>query len=198
MIASAPVRRIRCGLVLVVQGTPLPAERHAIDPATGEQSYEPHHQIVSSQSNAQLYEELARDPDGAFTTSFLALDEPVKDNRLLPTGWSAVGPAGFAPEYAEATRPHGAAASDPDFTDGTGSDTVTYIARVDAAAAEPLEVRATLYYQAIPPRYLSDRFAASAGPATRRLYYLTSHLDDSATAFAGWKLPLASASRQSP
>jgi len=58
-------------------------------------------------------------------------------------------------------------------------------------------VRATLYYQAIPPRYLIDRFSQSAGPATRRLHYLTSHLDDSTTAFAGWKLPLASAARQS-
>ena len=59
-------------------------------------------------------------------------------------------------------------------------------------------MRTPLYYQAIPPRFPNGRFTASDGPATRRLYYLTSHLDDSATAFVGWKRPLASASRQSP
>jgi hypothetical protein len=62
-------------------------------------------------------------------------------------------------------------------------------------------VVATLYYQAIPPDYLAQRFTdgglgqtAAAGAQssahTRRLYYLASHLNLDDTAAAGWKLPI--------
>ena len=38
-------------------------------------------------------------------------------------------------------------------------------------------LRATLYYQSMPPYYLLNRFrTAPNGDATRRLYYLTSNL----------------------
>ena len=180
------------GVIVDENGAPLRSEFHEIDPATGEQTYQPHYQVVDSQSSAQIYEELLRDSRGRFTTSFLARAEDVKDNRLLPDGWTPHGPEGFAPEFAEATTPHGDAASDADFTDGTGSDTVTYVAMIPAGAAEPLEVRVALYYQAIPPRYLNDRFNEGDGPAVRRLHFITSHLDDSKTFFPGWKLPIGS------
>jgi hypothetical protein len=44
------------------------------------------------------------------------------------------------------------------------------------------DVQVTLYYQAIPPAYLQERFRdASVGPGEndeiRRLYYITSHLN---------------------
>jgi hypothetical protein len=58
-----------------------------------------------------------------------------------------------------------------------------------------VSVRATLYYQAIPPYFLDMRFrAAPNGPATRRLYALASHLDTNDTAVKGWKLRVGSAS----
>lgn len=179
------------GVVVDEHDQPLPSEFHAIDPLTGRQAYEPHYETVTSQRQAQIYEELLRDSRGQFTTSFLARVEDVKDNRLLPTGWTAAGPEGFEPEFAEATEPHGDAAHDADFIDGSGSDTVTYVAEIPGVAG-PLEVRAALFYQSIPPRYLNDRFNQAQGPAGQRLHYLTSHLDDSKTAFPGWKLPLGS------
>ncbi len=180
------------GVLVDERGVPLPSEFHAIDPSTGEEMFQPHHQVVDSQDSAQIYEELLRDSEGRFTTSFLARAEDVKDNRLLPFGWTSHGPEEFAAEFAEATMPHGDAATDADFTDGTGSDTLTYRAVVPAGVAEPLTVRAALYYQAIPPRYLNDRFDNADGPATRRLHFMTSHLDDSKTYFPGWKLPMGS------
>ncbi|HOY05358.1 MAG TPA: hypothetical protein PLO67_08150, partial [Saprospiraceae bacterium] len=49
----------------------------------------------------------------------------------------------------------------------------------------------TMYYQSIPPYYLQQRFVtAPFGPATQRLYYLTSHLNTTGTAIEDWKLPL--------
>jgi len=48
-------------------------------------------------------------------------------------------------------------------------------------------------YQSIPPYYLNDRFTASTGDATRRLYYLTSNLNLSGTPMEDWKIAIASA-----
>ena len=57
-----------------------------------------------------------------------------------------------------------------------------------------VSVQARLYYQSIPPYYLNDRFTASKGEATRRLYYLTSNLNLQATPMEGWKIAIASTS----
>lgn len=181
-------RTNKLGIIVDENGQPLPSEFHQVDANTGQETYEPHYQVVNQQNRVQIYEELTRDSQGKFTTSFLGRVKEVKDNRLLPVGWTLAGPAGFEPEYAEATAPHGEAATDPDFTDGKGSDTVTYQAQIPQTAVKPFKVRATLYYQAIPPRYLSNRFDQANGEGTRRLHFLTSHLDDSKTFFKDWKL----------
>ena len=66
----------------------------------------------------------------------------------------------------------------------TGADTVTYAIQLTPEQAGAVsEVRATLYYQAIPPYYLKHRVdGAEIGPNlsdTERLYYMMSHLDTS-------------------
>jgi hypothetical protein len=55
-----------------------------------------------------------------------------------------------------------------------------------------LSVSAQLYYQAIPPYYLRQRFEqAPSGEGTQRLYFMTSTLDTTKTPFPGWKLLVA-------
>lgn len=191
-------RTNKLGIVVDGNGRPLPSESHQVDPVTGEQAFQPHYQVVTSESQAQIYEELIKDTQGQFTTSFLGRAQDVKDSRLMPLGWTFEGPGDMPPDAVDATNPHGGAASDPDFVDGTGSDTVRYQAQLPASANGPFTVEARLYYQAIPPYYLQDRFEQAAGPATRRLHYLASRLDVSQTSFPEWKLPLASASRNVP
>ena len=57
-----------------------------------------------------------------------------------------------------------------------------------------LLVSAQLYYQAIPPNYLLQRFQqAPDGEGTQRLYFITSTLDTTKTPFPGWKLMVAQA-----
>jgi len=180
------------GIVVDQNGQTLPSEFHVGG------SSEPHYQQVTAQNQVQLYEELTKDSEGNFTTSFLGRVDDFKDNRLLPVGWTLLGPSGFKPAFAEATSPHGGALSDPDFTDGTGSDTLDYVAQIPPAAARPLKVRATMYYQSIPPRFVNDRFNQAQGPGTRRLHFLTSHLDDSQTSFKNWKLPAGKDERTIP
>jgi phosphoenolpyruvate carboxylase len=64
---------------------------------------------------------------------------------------------------------------DPRYKDGSGSDEITYKVPL-AAIPRAAKVAATLYYQAIPPSYLQDRFTTADGYETQRLYYLASHL----------------------
>ena len=56
-------------------------------------------------------------------------------------------------------------------------------------------MKAQLFYQAIPPIYLNDRFNDADGPATvvKRLHYMSSRLDLDKTTFPGWKLAIAQA-----
>ena len=84
---------------------------------------------------------------------------------------------------------------DPDYVDGEGTDRITYRINLPPGVDSSLvTVQATLYYQAIPPYYLNDRFkAAPTGAATQRLYYLASHLKLEGTPAENWKLKIASA-----
>src|SRR2546428_157213 len=91
------------------------------DPITRKQVFQPHYQIISDENNAQIYEELIAVTEGKITTSFIGLDRPVKNNRLLPKGWRADGP------FAEFTRPHGDAERDADYLNGSAAPGVDRI-----------------------------------------------------------------------
>ena len=154
-----------------------------------------HGRPVTAQNQVQIYEELLKDSDGNFTTSFLRRITEVKDNRLLPQGYDPT--ALSTPELQETVKPHGGAASDPDFIDATGTDTLDYVAQLPPSTTGPLTVEAKLFYQSIPPTYLKDRFETTTGPATKRLHFLGSHLKETAE-FSQWKLEIATDSRQVP
>ena len=88
---------------------------------------------------------------------------------------------------------------DKQFLEGTGSDVITYQPTLSKEVLDGLQkgqrlsVTAALYYQAIPPRYLQDRFTTAQGDNTRRLHYLTSHLNVKGTNIENWKLLTGSA-----
>lgn len=177
-------------------GKLLPTESFAIDPATGKQGYQPHYEVIDSETQVQVYETLLKNKKGEFTTSFVRGCETVKDNRLLPRGWKRDGPGpALTGRFLEATHPDPEAMKDPRYADGSGTDEVIYrIAMPTGTDAAGLTVRATLYYQALPPYYLRNLFeTAPDGPATRRLHSLIGHTDLKGTVIEGWKLKIASA-----
>ncbi len=176
--------------------------------------YEPHHQVVDSENQVQIYQELVKDSEGVLTTSFLRRVDEVKDNRLRAKGFD---PALFAgspsPFIQELAVLHGEARFDDHYFDPalTGSDEIEYLALLDEGdLARAARVQVTLYSQSIPPFYLQQRFRdANCGPGLHddidRLYYLTSHLnvDDPTDAsgthpIASWKLRVASTTRSLP
>jgi len=174
------------------------------------QHYQPHFfwdpeknlgSAITRQDQVQIYEELNLNVECAMTTSFLRRDYQLKDNRLLPLGWTKTGPLNpdktpYIPaDYLHETFPV-SVGGDPSYADGSGTSVVRYEIPVSAFAAKNLTITATLYYQSIPPYYLHDRFTqAPDSPATQRLYYLTSNLQTKGTWIENWKFQITSASQ---
>lgn len=189
------------GIIVDQNGKPLPSEffdKYRDQNNQWQQAFQPHYydkpgHVITRQEQAQIFEELIKDADGNFTTSFIRRDTPIKDNRLLPLGWTLKGPdPSLSGEFLKATYPH-ATGDDTHFKDGSGTSVVTYEIPLQGLDARFLRVKATLYHQTIPPYYLKMRFdQAPDYPATRRLYYLTSNLKTSGTAIENWKLRIAS------
>jgi hypothetical protein len=163
------------------------------DEAKHKQVFQPHYEVISDEGQVQIYEEVIADPQGKITTSFVGLDQVLKNNRLLPKGWRADGPFG------EFTRPHGDAERDPEYikkSGATGADRIIYRIPLDERIRTAVSVRVTLNYQSIPPSYLKDRFTIGRGAETQRLAYLASHLNVEKTPIDGWKLAIVSATRR--
>ncbi|QDU62736.1 hypothetical protein Pan216_36060 [Planctomycetes bacterium Pan216] len=187
------------GMIVDDTGKVLQTEFFEKDKA-GRPQYQPHYQEITAPYQVQIYEELTLDANESFTTSFLKRDEELKDNRLLPKGWSKEGPdpKQLHGEYLEATWPKGRALDDPDFTDGKGGDVVRYRVKLPGNIdPSTVQVTATLYYQSLPPYFLRNLFeGAPDDPAVQRLHYLCSHLDLSGTPIENWKLFITSATAE--
>ncbi|MEQ9331225.1 hypothetical protein [Thalassobaculum sp.] len=149
-------------------------------------AYQPHYATVTDPNQVQIYEEVATDSRGDITSSFLALRKVLKDNRLQPRGWSADGPD------AAITAPRGGAADDPAYVDGSGGDTVRYVAELPAGTTGRITARAILYYQAIPPHYLNQRMRWLGQEASDRLAWFVQNVSLGGRT-ADWKLRVASA-----
>ena len=201
-IVWASGRTNELGVLTDDQGNPLASEFFTDDPndADGDgyhQVSQKHHEVIDSPDQVQIYETLLHSDKHRYTTSFIHGSEVIKDNRLLPRGWNAEGPGpALNGEFLKATHPGPLAKTDPRYTDGSGSDEVTYRVTLPSDVDRSrLKVKATLYYQAIPPYFLQSLFeTAPEGPATRRLHYICSHIDLRGTPIEDWKLAITSAS----
>lgn len=194
----------KVGVILGANGKRLPTEFF------DDNRYQKHHEIINCQDQVQIYEELTRNALNEFTTSFVHRVNHVKDNRLLPDGWrpsSYFAAQGQVMEqFMESTDPLGGALKDADYANPTdsinfiGQDQLDYeIPLPPGTDTNNLSVKATLYSQAIPPSWLKQRFDAvkdvkdpDRTRATRRLYYMASHLNLDGTPMQDWKLLLVS------
>lgn len=118
-------------------------------------SLSPHYQVVQAQDQVQVYEAVMGDADGRVTHALLRATRYLKDDRLLPRGWSETHPD------AARTAPVGTD-DDPDFA--PGRDTVRYQVPLPAGAAR---VRAELVYQSLPPAAVEHLFEHPTAAAAR-------------------------------
>ena len=198
-------------LGVLVKGTSdeiLPSEEPLLDP----DAIQPHYQTITGDDQVQIYEEIFKDSEGNVTTSFLRRVNEVKDNRIRPKGTDPeffANPA-LSPYTQALAELHGEERFDPHYTDPalTGSDVIEYLITLDDETLSRVhDVQVTLYYQAVPPSYLQERFRdAGVGPAEndeiKRLFYITSHLNvndavdgEGRDIIQDWKLPLTGTSR---
>jgi hypothetical protein len=175
----------------------------------GNNPHQPHYREISRQDQVQIFQELVTAPPpaaaaqcghgarplGRLTTSFLSICAPLKDNRLLPDGFLpleqrvAISRAlGADPEMAEDSGPV-ETGDDPAYVTG-GGDTFRYRIPAPDLAGVPANVAATLYYQAVPPFFLQDRFCTAKGSDRDRLLTVTSRLDLNGTRAERWKLDI--------
>ncbi|HYG63240.1 MAG TPA: hypothetical protein VEL74_11715 [Thermoanaerobaculia bacterium] len=214
-------RSTSTGVLVDEAGKPLPGEHfwksdcRPMTVAEQRDHFQPHYEVITRQDQAQIYQELVRDPRGRFTTSFLSLADEVKDNRLLPRGWEPSlelalreglgSPKLPAEDLVERVLPdlpdgRGGHVRDPWYEPksrgglGGGGDALTYAVPLNALRGrKPAGVRVTLYYQSIPPFYLQDRFCTTPQrPDTQRLFFLAGHVDLDGTRAEGWKLQVVS------
>jgi hypothetical protein len=115
-----------------------------------------HRDRIVSPDQVQIYEAILVDPEGRPTYLALGADHYVKDNRLLPSGWSSDHP------LAPLIGPVGVSGDDDH---AAGGDVVHY--RIADAPAQPLEIEVALRYQSIPPAIV-DALAQVATPAAVR------------------------------
>jgi hypothetical protein len=173
------------GVITDSAGNPLLTEFFS----PSQQTFQPHFWTdnpITSDQQVEIYEEMVRDPQGQLTTSFLSLDDKVKDNRIQPQGRSSSGP------NADITAPVGTGA-DPSYQGGCGCSVVRYQLPLTGGLTNAAKVQATLYYQSIPPYYLRQRAEDASGPDTARLVKFTNELDvNKYTEISNWKLKIAS------
>lgn len=127
---------------LVAGGEVLPADR-----AGG--PFHPHRQRIRRPDEVAVFESVMGDPAGAPAYLLLRGARYLKDNRLLPRGWSSDHPT------VKDTAPVGVA-KDPDF--GAAGDTVHYEVSLPEGVSGPLSVRARLLYQVLGARYADELF----------------------------------------
>ncbi len=108
-------------------------------------SFEPHHDIVTAQDQVQVYEAVPGDNESRRTWKLLRAATHLKDNRIPPLGFSA------SHLSYDSVRIFGVPPSDSNFNyangvEGSGSDEVTY--RLPHSA----RVRVELMFQTVQPR----------------------------------------------
>jgi hypothetical protein len=172
------------GVIVDNSGTPLETEFFS----PKQQKFQPHFwekSPITSDRQVQIYEELAVDPDGLLTTSFLSLDKKVKDNRLQASGRQPSGP------FADIIAPVGTG-GDPSYQDGCGCNKLNYEIPSARIPGVPAAVQATIYYQSIPPYYLRQRSEEGHGPDTARLIKFANEFGvNRYPEIASWKLAVA-------
>jgi cytochrome c553 len=126
--------------------------------------FEPHYDVITDESQVLIYEQVSADinssPTNVLEQAFLS----IKDNRLVPIGFSMNHSA-----Y-DTTSLEGAVLEDPNFNitelsgeTGSGSDRVTY-KMPDSPSFNsigwdnPATVTVNVYYQSMPPRWVESMF----------------------------------------
>ncbi len=141
-------------------------------------TYEPHHMVIDSFDQIQIYQSIMGDVSGKKTSTLLSAAIYLKDNRLPPKGYQRTG------QMASFTGIKGKAATDMNFNaagtqEGSGTDIVTYDIDLNDALF-PLTIKVKLLYQSSSPQFL-DNLLQDDSPAISRFKEMYAHTDNTPT-----------------
>ena len=119
--------------------------------------YEPHYDLINAEDQVQIYEMVMGDVNGNPTTVLERAHHMLKDNRLVPIGFSTTH------AVYDSTMIVGPAANDPNFNwvngvEGSGTDEIKFHIPVSGINGE-VHVTARLMYQSVPPKWMEEMFA---------------------------------------
>ena len=132
-------------------------------------AYEPHHEVIVSPDEIQIYESVLGDTEDEVTRRLLRASQYLKDNRIPPAGYTAEAAMNDTIGF------YGAAQSDPDYVPlgqerGDGSDRIVYKIPINGREG-PYIVNAELRYQSIKPAFVDNFEGQNAEEITRFLSY---------------------------
>lgn len=130
-------------------------ELSGIDPI-----YEPHYDIIRSEDEVQVYEIVMGDINGDYTSTLERAYQPLKDNRMVPIGFSTMS------EVYDTTAIIGSALTDDNFNhsagvEGNGRDVIRYHVPTNGFSGT-VNVTAKVYYQTLPPKFTQEMFSYSS------------------------------------
>lgn len=123
--------------------------------------YEPHYDVITSGDQVQIYEMVMGDVNNNVTTVLERAKQPLKDNRLVPLGFTTNHPS-----Y-DTTLIAGVPNSDLDFNrdlvgqEGSGTDMVRYHVPLNGSSSS-LRAEVKVYYQPVPPGWNEEMFSFSS------------------------------------
>jgi len=121
-------------------------------------NFEPHYDVINSEEQVQIYEVVDGDVSGSPTNIQERAAIKLKDNRLVPYGFSVNHSA-----Y-DTTSIVGEALYDPNFNSngsftGTGTDNIIYSISSEYFGAETnFNLTVNVWYQSMPPKWVNSMF----------------------------------------
>lgn len=131
--------------------------------------YEDHHNRIVEESQVQIYEAIMATPDDRVTTGLLQAIRFIKDNRILPYGFTK-------PDADPDIAVHGRARNDADFRGGI--DRVTFSIPLSGLRG-PFQIEARVLYQPIAFRWAQNLLQQQAPEIERFVSYYNAAATDS-------------------
>ena len=120
-------------------------------------TFEPHHDVITSEDQAQIYEMVMGDVNGNKTTVLERASTPLKDNRLTPPGFFTTSVVydtclieGVPPEDIDFNKFEGG-------SEGSGTD-ITHYQVAMGGYTGAVTITAKIWYQSAPPRWMEEMF----------------------------------------
>ncbi|HDR50701.1 MAG TPA: T9SS type A sorting domain-containing protein, partial [Mariniphaga anaerophila] len=116
-----------------------------------DERFEPHYEIINNENQVQIYEFVMGDTEGEVTTVLEKAYIPLKDNRIVPKGFSS------SHLNYDTVKVVGQAVKDVDYFSGLGVESIVYAFPIPKTG-NAAKVKVLLHYETAPESWLHELF----------------------------------------